>query len=60
MKLSLVVLTPGKMEGKSIPASSSLGKGLSRLADRMAGREDPARKGSSFAGLFSLFTRTSH
>ena len=47
------------MEGKSIPPSSALGKGLTRLADRLAGRDEPARKNSSLAGLFSLFTKTS-
>ncbi|MGI8743813.1 MAG: AAA family ATPase [Bryobacteraceae bacterium] len=47
------------MEGKSIPPSSNLGKSLAKLADRMAGREESARKSTSFAGLLSLFTRTS-
>lgn len=47
------------MEGKSIPPSSSLGKSLAKLADRMGGREESARKSPSFAGLLSLFSRTS-
>ncbi len=47
------------MESKPIPSHSRLGKGLARLADRLAGREQSQRKGSSLAGLFSLFTRTS-
>jgi len=47
------------MEGKSMPPSSSLGKSLAKLADRIAGREDSARKSTSFAGLLSLFSRTS-
>ena len=47
------------MEGKPIQSSTALGKSMARLADRLAGREDPARKSSSLSGLLSLFTRTS-
>lgn len=47
------------MESKTIPSHTRLGKELLRLADRLAGREQSQRKGSSLAGLFSLFTRTS-
>jgi pilus assembly protein CpaE len=53
------VVQKAVMEGKSIPPSTALGKGLTRLADRLAGRAEPARKSSSLAGLFSLFSRTS-
>jgi len=47
------------MEGKQIPASSNLGKAMSGLADRLAGREETAKKSSSLASLKSLFSRTS-
>jgi len=47
------------MEGKQIPASTTLGKAMSGLADRLAGREETAKKSSSLASLKSLFSRTS-
>jgi pilus assembly protein CpaE len=47
------------MEGKPIPPSSTFGKNMIGLADRLAGREETAKKGSSLAGLLSLFSRTS-
>ncbi|HME05825.1 MAG TPA: AAA family ATPase [Bryobacteraceae bacterium] len=47
------------MEGKQIPPASHLGKSLAALADRLAGREESAKKSSSLASLRSLFSRTS-
>lgn len=47
------------MEGKPIPPTSSFGKSLIGLADRLAGREESAKKNSSLSGLLSLFSRTS-
>ena len=47
------------MEGKQIPTASNLGKALTGLADRLAGREETAKKSSSLASLKSLFSRTS-
>lgn len=48
------------LEGKAIPANSSLGKSLTTLGDRLAGREkEPAKKPSSLGSLLSLFSRTS-
>jgi pilus assembly protein CpaE len=47
------------LEGKPIPPASSFGKGLIGLSDRLAGREESAKKGSSLSGLLSLFSRTS-
>jgi pilus assembly protein CpaE len=47
------------MEGKQIPSASNLGKSLTGLADRLAGREEAAKKSSSLASLRSLFSRTS-
>jgi len=48
------------MEGKPIPASSSFGRNLTTLADRLAGRETEVavKKSTSLAGVFaSLFSR---
>jgi pilus assembly protein CpaE len=47
------------LEGKPIPQSSRFGKAVATLAERLAGRAEPARKASSLAGLLSLFSRTS-
>jgi pilus assembly protein CpaE len=45
------------MEGKPIATVSTLGKRLAALAERLAGREEPTRKPSSLAGLFSRLAR---
>lgn len=47
------------MDGKPSPNSSAFGKAVMALANRLAGREEPRKKGSSLAGLLSLFSRTS-
>jgi len=48
------------LEGKPIPPNTTLGKSLMGLADRLAGRQETHKKGSSsFGGLLSLFSRTS-
>ena len=47
------------MEGKPVPSSTAVGKHIMGLADRLAGREESIKKGSSLSGLLSLFSRTS-
>ena len=47
------------MEGKHMAPSSSFGKSVAALVDRLAGSSEPARKSSSLSGLMSLFSRTS-
>jgi Flp pilus assembly CpaE family ATPase len=47
------------MDGKPIPAASAFGKGMMQLADRLGGRTETAKKGSSLGGLRGLFTKTS-
>jgi pilus assembly protein CpaE len=48
------------LEGKAIPTKSSLGRSLSTLGDRLAGKEkEAAKKSSSLGSLLSLFSRTS-
>ena len=45
------------MEGKPIPGGSALGKGLSALAERLAGKEEKPVKNSGLFGLFSMISR---
>ena len=47
------------MDGKPMAPSSSFGKSVAALVDRLAGSSEPLRKGSSLSGLLSLFSRTS-
>jgi len=47
------------MEGKPMTSSSSFGKSVVALVDRLAGSAEPSRKGNSLSGLLSLFSRTS-
>jgi pilus assembly protein CpaE len=47
------------MDGKPIPSASAFGKGMMQLADRLGGRTETAKKGSSLGGLRGLFTKTS-
>ena len=47
------------MEGKPVPPATTVGKHIMGLADRLAGRENGQKKGSSLSGLLSLFSRTS-
>jgi len=48
------------MEGKPIPTSSSFGKGVAQLVDRLGGKQKNAhKKASSLAGLLGLFSKTS-
>jgi pilus assembly protein CpaE len=48
------------MEGKPIPTSSILGKGIVQLVDRLGGKpESTSKKSSSFSGLLGLFSKTS-
>jgi pilus assembly protein CpaE len=46
------------MEGKPIPGGSALGKGLSALAERLAGKEEKPVKSSGLFGLFSMLSRS--
>jgi Flp pilus assembly CpaE family ATPase len=47
------------LEGKPIASGSTLGKGIVQLADRLGGRVETAKKGSSLGGLLGLFSKTS-
>lgn len=47
------------IDGKPIPGGSNLGKSLSSLTDRLAGKEPPSKKPSSLGGLLSMFSRSS-
>lgn len=47
------------IDGKPIPNTSSFGKGLSALAERLTGfTEPPPKKSSSWSGLLGLFSKT--
>ena len=47
------------MEGKPIASSSTFGKSMSQLAERLTGRGAKEKKSSAFGGLFGgLFSRT--
>ncbi|MSV35402.1 MAG: response regulator [Bryobacterales bacterium] len=48
------------MDGKPIPASSTFGKGIVQLVDRLGGKAQPTtKKASSLSGLLGLFSKTS-
>jgi hypothetical protein len=47
------------IDGKPIPPGTNLGKSISGLVDRLAGKEQSSKKSSSLGGLLSLFSRTS-
>jgi pilus assembly protein CpaE len=48
------------LEGKPVPATTSLGKSFTILGDRLSGaKKEPAKSGSSLSSLRSLFSRTS-
>jgi pilus assembly protein CpaE len=47
------------IEGRAIPNSTAFGKSMAQLADRLGGRGDSAKKGSSLGGLLGLFSKTS-
>jgi len=48
------------IDGKPIPHGTNLGKSISGLADRLAGKEQAAKKTTSFGGMLgALFSRTS-
>ncbi len=48
------------LDGKPIPASTPFGKGIAQMVDRLGGKTEPSnKKGSSFAGLLGLFSKTS-
>ena len=47
------------MEGKPLGHTTSFGKSIMGLAERLAGAAEPPKKNSSLSGLLSLFSRTS-
>ncbi len=48
------------MDGKPAPASTTFGKSIMQLADKLSGRtETTQKKSSSLGGLLGLFTKTS-
>lgn len=47
------------MEGKQLPSTTSFGKSVIGLVDRLAGGSEGQKKNSSLSGLLSLFSRTS-
>ncbi|HML16631.1 MAG TPA: response regulator [Bryobacteraceae bacterium] len=47
------------LEGKPAPANTAFGKSILQLAERLGGRTEQAKKGSSLGGLLGLFTKTS-
>jgi pilus assembly protein CpaE len=47
------------MEGKPLGPTTAFGKSVIGLVDRLAGSQEPLKKGSSLSGLLSLFSRTS-
>jgi pilus assembly protein CpaE len=47
------------MEGKPLGPTTTFGKSVAGLAERLAGASEPAKKSSSLSGLLSLFSRTS-
>jgi pilus assembly protein CpaE len=47
------------MEGKPLGPSTSFGKSVIALADRLSGRSETQKKSTSLSGLRSLFSRTS-
>jgi Flp pilus assembly CpaE family ATPase len=46
------------MEGKPTPSSTSFGKSMVQLADRLGGRTEAVKKSTSLGGLLGLFSRT--
>jgi len=47
------------LDGKPIPASTPFGKGMVEMVDRLGGKSQPGKKGSSLSGLLGLFSKTS-
>jgi pilus assembly protein CpaE len=47
------------MEGKPLGPTTSFGKSMLGLVERLAGAAEPPKKNSSLSGLLSLFSRTS-
>ncbi len=47
------------MEGKPLAPTTSFGKSVIALVDRLAGGVEPQKKSSSLSGILSLFSRTS-
>jgi pilus assembly protein CpaE len=47
------------LDGKPIPSSTAFGKAIVQLVDRLGGRAERTKKGSSLSGLLGLFSKTS-
>ncbi len=47
------------LDGKAIPASTPFGKGMVEIVERLGGKSQPAKRGSSLSGLLGLFSKTS-
>jgi MinD-like ATPase involved in chromosome partitioning or flagellar assembly len=47
------------MEGKPLPSTTSFGKSVIALVERLGGSAEPTKKNTSLSGLLSLFSRTS-
>jgi len=47
------------LDGKPIPASTPFGKGMVEMVNRLGGKSQPGKKGSSLSGLLGLFSKTS-
>jgi pilus assembly protein CpaE len=47
------------LDGKPIPSSTPFGKGMVEIVDRLGGKSQPGKKGSSLSGLLGLFSKTS-
>jgi pilus assembly protein CpaE len=47
------------MEGKPVPANTSLGKSFTQLADRLSGQTADSKKSGSLSSLFGLFSKSS-
>jgi pilus assembly protein CpaE len=46
------------MDGKPAPSNTAFGKAIMQLADRLGGRSETGKKGSSLSGLLGLFSKT--
>src|SRR5579862_5930417 len=46
------------LDGKPIPASTPFGKGMVEIVERLGGKSQPGKKGSSLSGLLGLFSKT--
>lgn len=47
------------LDGKPIPTSTTFGRSMVRLVERLGGRAETLKKGSTLGGLLGLFSKTS-